>query len=63
MALELKKSQVSRAAVDKTIQRGIGLWQMANENKPCPPHIVEQIRATVIRQANIMNIERGYRGQ
>ena len=60
MSLILKKSHVPREAVDKTIRRGIELWQLANDNKPCPPHVVEKIKKIVHTQANILNIERGY---
>lgn len=58
--LKINKSFVPQAAVDKTIRRGIELWQHANDNKPCPPHVVEQIKKIVRTQATIMNVERGY---
>ena len=62
MGLAIKKGSVPRAAVEKTIRRGVELWQLANDNRPCPPHVVKQITQIVHRQAHIMNIERGYDG-
>lgn len=60
MALQINKSDVPRVAVEKTIRRGVELWRLANDNKPCPKHVVDQITAIVHRQAKIMNIERRY---
>lgn len=59
--LKINKSHVPKIAVDRTIRRGIDLWRAANDNKPCPPHVVKQITDVVHRQATIMNIEREYK--
>ena len=59
MSLVIQK-HVPKQAVDRTILRGIQLWEHANEGKKCPPHVVAQITKIVHTQASIMNIERRY---
>ena len=61
MSLQINKSFVPRVAVEKTIRRGIELWQLANDNRPCPPLVVQAITKEVHRLANMMNKTREYK--
>ena len=60
MSVGIKRSYVPRIALEKTIRRGVELWQLANDNVPCPPHIVIQIRDETIRIANRLNKEKEF---
>jgi len=58
MSTQITRSLVPRVAVQKTVERGIGLWELANKRK-ATPEIVEKITQEVIRLANIMNASGG----
>lgn len=59
MSLIINRSVVPRAAVEKTIRRGIELWSLANDNKPAPKEVVEKITRMVHAHANTMNSQGG----
>ena len=58
MSTQINRSLVPRVAVDKTVERGIGLWELANKRK-ATPEIAAKIKAEVVRLATIMNTAGG----
>lgn len=55
MAVEINKSFVPRAAVEKTIRRGIAMYERMHG--PATRQVIEKIEREVIHQAEILNFQ------